>query len=230
MRNTLRFAPLFLAIGLSLLVAACGDGRDDTTADGTATADQPMDGTTPATTPGQPADSAMPSDVTGAPGADATGQAAAGAGAALDEGDALGVLNAINTAEVEAGNLALRKNVDGPVREYAQRMVREHGENNQQIQGWSPDTAAPAAQAQAEKGRTELSRLEGLDGDEFERAYVEAMVRDHQEALRMLDERLIPAATRAEVRQHLQTTRGHVASHLEAARALQGNAGGTAAQ
>src|SRR5690606_32887986 len=78
------------------------------------------------------------------------------------------------------GQLALRRNVEGPVREYAERMVAAHGRNNEQIQAWSLDTAAPDAQVQAEKGRAELSRLEVLEGAEFARAYVEAMVTGHE--------------------------------------------------
>lgn len=203
MRHPMRhLVPLCLALGVAGLASACGDRRDEGTMDSAPVADRPMDAA-------GPADPAMSGEVAGAP-------------QALDEGAALGVLAAINTAEVEAGQLALRRNVEGPVREYAERMVAEHGRNNEQIQAWSLDTAAPDAQVQAEKGRAELSRLEVLEGAEFARAYVEAMVTGHEDALRALDERLIPAAQRPEVRQHLETTRGHVAAHLEAARQLQG--------
>ena len=47
------------------------------------------------------------------------------------------------------------------------------------------------------------------------------MVTGHTEALASLDQRLIPAATSPDARTHLQTTREHVARHLELARGLQ---------
>jgi putative membrane protein len=142
-------------------------------------------------------------------------------GAALDQSAALGVLSAINTSEIDAGNLALQKQVTGPVREYATRMVKEHGENNRKVALLEPDLAAAPAKAQMAKGQQELATLKALDGAAFAQAYVAAMVKDHTEALRALDTQLIPAASTPAVVTHLQTTRHHVADHLEAAKRLQ---------
>jgi putative membrane protein len=49
------------------------------------------------------------------------------------------------------------------------------------------------------------------------------MVAGHDEALKLLDTKLIPAATDDAVKRHLATTRKHVATHLEKAKALQGD-------
>ena len=72
------------------------------------------------------------------------------------------------------------------------------------------------------KGEQELEALGRTEGDAYARAYIDAMVKGHTEALDALDNRIIPAATRPEVKAHLDTTRGHVAQHLERAKALQG--------
>ncbi|MBB4126444.1 putative membrane protein [Xanthomonas translucens] len=181
------------------------------------------------------------SDVSGQSGSPATGSAhqvdpptaassAAGtptssAGArspALDEKQALGVLAAINTAEVNAGNLALQKQVKGPVRDYASQMIKEHSDNNAKIAPWSPDRSAAPAEKQTKKAQAEAKKLQQLDGDTFAQAYVAAMVKDHQEALKMLDSALIPAAKTPQVAEHLRTTRTHVAAHLAKAQQLQG--------
>ncbi|MCD0257814.1 DUF4142 domain-containing protein [Xanthomonas melonis] len=159
------------------------------------------------------------------------GNASAGAMQAAapsaSEKQALGVLSAINTSEINAANLALKKQTTGAVREYATRMLREHTENNQKIAKWSPDTSAADAKLQMSKGKAELSQLEKLDGEQFQAAYIKAMVKDHGDALDALDRKLIPAARTAQVADHLKTTRGHVADHLAAAKALQ--TGGNAA-
>lgn len=148
--------------------------------------------------------------------------------AALNEKQALGVLSAINTSEIGAGNLALQKQVKGPVRDYAMQMVKEHSDNNAKIAPWAPDTKAAPAQQQMQKGKAEAGKLQALDGDRFEQAYVAAMVKDHQAALQMLDSTLIPAAKTPEVAAHLRTTRTHVAEHLAKAQQLQ-SAGATPA-
>lgn len=142
--------------------------------------------------------------------------------AAMNQSAALGVVSAINHAEINAGKLAQEKVKSGPVRDYAARMVKEHSQNDSQLQAWKPDRDAGPARAQKAKGEAELKQLSSLDGDAFERAYIQAMVKDHTEALRTLDQKLIPAAEQAPVRSFLQETRSHVADHLAAAQRLQG--------
>ncbi|KLJ02131.1 hypothetical protein WQ56_03525 [Luteimonas sp. FCS-9] len=73
---------------------------------------------------------------------------------------------------------------------------------------------------------TERQRLEGLDGEAFEAAWIDAMVKGHQAALDKLDRELIPQAGAGEVRSHLERTRETIAGHLEQAQALQKPAGG----
>ncbi|WP_295927276.1 DUF4142 domain-containing protein [uncultured Xanthomonas sp.] len=149
-------------------------------------------------------------------------QGAQGARAsALNEKQALGVLSAINTSEINAGNLALQKQVKGPVRDYAMLMVKEHSDNNAKIAPWGPDAKAASAQQQIQKAKVEAGKLQAMDGDRFEQAYVMAMVKDHQAALQMLDSTLIPAAKTPDVAAHLRTTRTHVAEHLAKAQQLQ---------
>jgi putative membrane protein len=146
--------------------------------------------------------------------------------APLSQSDALGVLSAVNQAEIAAGQLALKKVPTGPVHEYAQKMVTEHSDNDRKARAWSPNTGAAQAIAQKQKGQQELARLEPMTGDGFSKAYIAAMVKDHAAALDALDHKLIPAAKDAQVREFLTQTRAHVANHLAMARQLQGGTAG----
>jgi putative membrane protein len=47
------------------------------------------------------------------------------------------------------------------------------------------------------------------------------MVKGHEEALALLDDKLIPAASSENARAHLTETRASVAEHLQRAKALQ---------
>uniref|UniRef100_UPI003F81DC74 DUF4142 domain-containing protein n=1 Tax=Xanthomonas sp. 0924 TaxID=2835534 RepID=UPI003F81DC74 len=157
----------------------------------------------------------------------ATAQQQAGTNSpSAKEREALGTLSAINTSEIGAANLALQKQVQGGVRDYAMQMVKEHTDNNQKLAKWSPDLSAAAAKAQMSKAKTELAVLQKLDTKAFETAYVSAMVEDHTDALAALDKQLIPVAKTAQVLAHLQTTRSHVAEHLAAAKTLQAGSKG----
>ncbi|OQP75675.1 hypothetical protein IA54_010095 [Xanthomonas phaseoli pv. syngonii LMG 9055] len=137
------------------------------------------------------------------------------------EREALGMLSAINTSEINVANLALQKQVNGGARDYATRMIKEHTDNNQKIAKWQPDTSAAGAKLQMTKGKAELAKLQKLDGPAFETAYITAMVKDHTDALTALDKKLIPQAKTPPVLEHLQTTRHHVADHLSSAKELQ---------
>ena len=204
----------FAALSLALSLAACGDRQPD--AD---TAGDTMAEPVPATDPTMAdASGQAPADATAA--ATPDGSMAGDAGAAPAERNALGVLNAINEHEIAAGQQALKKGVKGDVAEYAQMMIDQHTENREKTTSLNPDPAAADAQAQQQKGQAELAALEATSGEAYSRAYIDAMVKGHTEALAALDGKLIPAASSPAVREHLTQTRGHVAEHLERAKAL----------
>lgn len=82
-------------------------------------------------------------------------------------------------------------------------------------------TAHPDLVEMKRKHDAQREQLAKLEGQAFEKAWVEAMVTGHQEALTKLDSELIPSATDSRVRDHLQTTRKAIAGHLEIAQNLQ---------
>ncbi|MDH5835656.1 DUF4142 domain-containing protein [Luteimonas kalidii] len=206
-----------LAIATLGLSACDGAGNASHTADDATASSQPA--ASPAT-PTDPTSSTAPE--AGVPmDAAADAQAAMTTEGSPGEDEALGVLNAINEHEIAAGEQALEKGVEGPVADYARMMIEEHTRNREQTSALGADSGSPQARQQMQKGERQLATLGALDGDAYRQAYVEAMVAGHTEALASLDQRLIPAATSEDARAHLQTTREHVARHLELARELQ---------
>ena len=150
----------------------------------------------------------------------AAAQAPATTRADITQAAALGTLSAVNTGEINAGRLALTQASDAATKRYAQRMIDEHTRNNQQVAKWTADASAPPARAKMEEGKKTLAMLQPMKAAAFDKAYLQAMVRDHQGALQALDTTLIPAATDAPVAAFLRTTRGHVADHLKEAQDL----------
>lgn len=140
--------------------------------------------------------------------------------AAMDQPAALGTPAVINSGEIDAGRAALSQAQDARVKRYAQKMVDAHTASNRQMAGWKVDTTAPAALEKKEDGKRTLSMLKQAKGAAFDGAYLRAMVNDHQGALAVLDERLVPSAQDADVASFLRTTRMHVAEHLTEAQQL----------
>lgn len=145
------------------------------------------------------------------------------AGAAGD-GEALAMVAAVDEHEIAAAEQARAKGVDGDVLAYADLLYGDHSENLARTRALaSPglDSDSPDVMRQREKGEAELAKLAALEGDAYETAYVDAMVKGHTEALAMLDERLIPSARDEAIKAHLTATREHISMHLQKAKALQ---------
>ncbi len=142
------------------------------------------------------------------------------------EAEILATVTAIDLNEINAAAQAQTKRISQPVKDYARLLHREHGTNmdqtlklGQQI-GTTPVITTSVEQLQ-KKGAGELAAIVQLDGQEFERAYVAAMVKGHTEALDKIDDQLQKSAGNAALKKHLTGTRAHVAGHLEKAKALQ---------
>ncbi|MFC0676317.1 DUF4142 domain-containing protein [Lysobacter korlensis] len=150
------------------------------------------------------------------------------------EGDALGMIIVVNEHEVAAADQAVAKKVSAPVKTYADMMRTEHTANMEQartVAGTAGVQVGDGPEVGALRTRSEATRtqLNGMEGTAFEQGYVDAMIKDHQMTLQMLDQRLIPGAQNAAIKQYLQTTREAVAKHLEAAQQLRSQIGGAAA-
>jgi putative membrane protein len=90
---------------------------------------------------------------------------------------------AAGTAEVEVGQLAVEKASRPEVKSYAQMLVDDHTKANEELKGLAAQKnvtlpAEPTAEQKATK-----ERLSKLSGDAFDRAYMDAMVSDHQKAV-----------------------------------------------
>jgi putative membrane protein len=85
-----------------------------------------------------------------------------------------------NMAEVQMGQLALQKSSDDQVKQFAQRMVDDHGKMLDQLK--------PAAQAMGVKvpdrpskgAMKNMDKMKALSGDAFDQAYIKDMVKDHK--------------------------------------------------
>ncbi len=147
-------------------------------------------------------------------------------GKKTDDAEVLAFVIAVDDNEVLAAAEAAKKKPGSAVLDYAKMMHQEHGKNagetmelGQKINVTPVDTAA--VDKLRVKGAGELAALIPLKGDEFEAAYVAAMVKGHTEVLEMIDNKLLKSAENESVKKHLNETRSAVAQHLEMGKKLQ---------
>jgi putative membrane protein len=86
-------------------------------------------------------------------------------------------------AEVELGTLAKEKASNADVKQFANRMVADHGKANDELKQWAGQKNVTLPTAVDAKHKATHDRLAKLSGDAFDKAYMQAMVMDHQKAV-----------------------------------------------
>lgn len=158
--------------------------------------------------------------------------AAPTAAPAVSDPQIAAIVVAANQVDIDAGELAKEKAADPRVKEFAQRMITDHGGVNQAASdlvgrlGVTPEPNATSQKLTAD-GEANRTALRGQSGAAFDRAYVANEVAYHQAVLDAIDQTLIPSAQNAELKALLQRTRPAFAAHLDHARQLQTSLGGT---
>lgn len=137
-----------------------------------------------------------------------------------------GIVVAANTVDINAGKLAESKAHDKEVKKFAKRMVTDHTGVNKQATALvnklkvTPEESSTSKSLKDDGAKT-LSKLKGLKGAEFDKAYVDNEVAYHQAVLDAIGKTLIPSAKNAELKALLEKSRPAFVDHLEHAKQMQ---------
>jgi len=83
-------------------------------------------------------------------------------------------------AEVELGQLASEKAQSDQVKQFAQRMVTDHGKANDELKSLAQSKNIALPTDPGAKHKATKDRLSKLSGAQFDRAYMQEMVNDHR--------------------------------------------------
>lgn len=90
-----------------------------------------------------------------------------------------------NDAEVQLAQLAEQKSQSNDVKQYAQKMATDHQQMNDK---WFDPVAKQLGVSEpkgpSKKDKKLIEKLQGLSGDEFDKQYITAMLKDHQDDLK----------------------------------------------
>jgi putative membrane protein len=84
-------------------------------------------------------------------------------------------------AEVELGTLAKDKASSDQVKQFAQRMVDDHGKANDELKTLAQNKNITLPTELDAKHKAVRDRLSKLSGAQFDKAYMQAMLKDHRE-------------------------------------------------
>lgn len=126
--------------------------------------------------------------------------------------------------EVQLGNLAAQKASSNDVKQFAERIVRDHSQLGQKLQQLASNLNVTLPQELEPQQRNAVSRLEKLSGKAFDREYLKVMISDHQKVISEF-ERAASQATNPEIKQFASEALPTLREHLKMARDLAGKSG-----
>jgi putative membrane protein len=149
--------------------------------------------------------------------------------AKLASGDRKFVMEALKggMAEVELGKLASEKASSDAVKQFGKRMVDDHGKASDELKKLAQDKGiTPPAELDG-KHKKLHDRLSKLSGAEFDRAYVNEMVKDHRKDVKDF-QREAEKAKDADVKSFASKTLPTLQEHLKQVEDLHTQVKGTA--
>lgn len=143
----------------------------------------------------------------------------------MSDADILSLVMTVDTDEIDAAKKASAKNLSKDTANYAQMMIQHHTMNLEKDKSLAKTMNATLAQTkEAAKMHKEdaqkLAKILKMNNKEFEKAYLDFMVKGHSKVLKMLNTKLIPAAKNEELKKHLEATQKTVSGHLTTAQTI----------
>lgn len=141
------------------------------------------------------------------------------------DGQILQTLIVLNSNEISAAQLALKKTSNANLRKFARQMIIDHSKNRLDAKRLAVSLHLPLQSSDASNdlqkaGKDELTKLKSLSGKDFDQQYMTAMVNGHENALNLIDKSASNASD-PKVVDFLKNTRNTVAHHLEIAKETQ---------
>jgi putative membrane protein len=121
--------------------------------------------------------------------------------------------------EIELGRLAESKASNSAVKEYGQMMVREHQQADMELKQAAAQANLSAPSAETTKIQSEKDQLSSKSGAEFDRAYIDMMVMDHQQVASTLQAKINGDGS-APIKEWASKALPHVQQHLDRAQQI----------
>jgi putative membrane protein len=139
-----------------------------------------------------------------------------------DEESANFLVKAANAgmAEVECGQLAQQKAKDQRVKDFGAMMTQDHSAANDQVKALASQRNITLPDSVSDDKRKDKDDLAKKSGADFDKAYMKAMVDDHNDAIDLF-EKASSNVKDAEVKSFVDNTLPKLRHHLDSAKAVQ---------
>lgn len=117
-------------------------------------------------------------------------------------------------AEVDAGTLAQQKSNNPSIKDFGAMMVKDHSAANDKLKGIASSKNISLPTSPSVGQMATKAKLDVLSGETFDKSYVKAMIKDHQQTIALFkteaasgqdsDAKAFAAATLPTIRSHLK--------------------------
>jgi len=123
--------------------------------------------------------------------------------------------------EVQLGKMAQTKGSAAEVKNFGQKMVTDHGKANAELKTIAAAKNITLPTALASKHQEHINELQGKTGAEFDKAYMDLMVEDHEEDIEAF-EKEVNKGSDAEIKAFASKTLPVLKMHQEMAKTIHG--------
>lgn len=116
-------------------------------------------------------------------------------------------------AEVKMGQLAVEKGTSPTVKKFGQKMVDDHSKANDELKAIASKKNLQLPTEVDSKQQATYDKLAKLSGGDFDKAYMDAMVKDHNEDVREFKKATSTAGMDADVKAWAEKTLGVIEQH-----------------
>lgn len=200
---------------LAVIVAACGGPEAKTVTTTTSQTPAPEPAPVAATKPAEPGMGGTNPDLL--PPINPT---------ALSDEQIAAISGAANRGEIDQAKLATEKSKNPKIKKFAAMMTAHHGEANTKSIDMlrkahiTPEESTVSTQMTTESSKL-VESLKPMNGPEFDRAYIDAQVKEHAAILDAFDTKMLPVVKNADLKSDLTAMRAKIDGHLKEAQAIQ---------
>ncbi len=141
------------------------------------------------------------------------------------DGEALGVMMAIDDGEVQMAELAKKHAESADVKQFAGMLSTQHQQamgKLRNLQGKTKIELKDSDAASMIKGdfSQDMTALRDKKGKEFDRLFMDAQVRMHKESIDVIDNRVLPGVTNGQLKASIDASRRQMSDHLAKAESI----------
>lgn len=126
----------------------------------------------------------------------------------------------ISMAEVQLANLAIQKASSQAVKDFAQQMLEDHSTANDQLKDLATGENITIPSAVSSDAQDNIDKLNKLSGTEFDKEYMDQMVKDHEKSVSDFEE-ASQNVSDPELKAWVDQTLPKLRNHLDMAQSIQ---------